>query len=176
MGLDIYFHRAKREGRRDIEKKLDEADKKLEACEAELAKKYGENWADNASDEDLSKCHEIHDEISDLCDELRGEEVGYFRKVNFLMSFFGYEGNCEFQEIPLGRVRDLVHACDIVLRDKTSESSELNLPTQSGFFYGDTEYDEWYYENVLQVKEWAEDLLNNFGDEDKFVLLMWCWW
>lgn len=40
----------------------------------------------------------------------------------------------------------------------TSLAEEL-LPTQSGFFFGGIEYDEWYYENVTKTIKILEDLL-----------------
>jgi hypothetical protein len=46
-----------------------------------------------------------------------------------------------------------------VIKDSTA-AKEL-LPTQSGFFFGGTEYDEWYYEDLVHTKEVLEAALQD---------------
>ena len=43
-------------------------------------------------------------------------------------------------------LEELLAACRLV--DSEEGKTEKILPTQSGFFFGSTEYDEWYYENI----------------------------
>lgn len=40
----------------------------------------------------------------------------------------------------------------------TSLAEEL-LPTQSGFFFGGTEYDDWYYQDIVETIKTFEELL-----------------
>ena len=49
------------------------------------------------------------------------------------------------------------------------------LPTQEGFFFGSTEYDQWYLEDIKFTKEKIEDLLNriNFDEEECIYLASW---
>lgn len=130
-------------------------------------------------------------------DGFKPEEIGYFRKVNFLMSFFGYDGNCEYKEIAKCELEDLRDACaeiskmepikvdvheyayggtaeveDYSLADK-ERCAEL-LPTQSGFFFGSTDYDQWYFNDVREVFEWVDGVLDHLADDE--VVLMYCWW
>jgi hypothetical protein len=77
--------------------------------------------------------------------------VYYWRKANFVHQYIvdnyaNGEDNCQAIELTIGALRELVDLCHEVLKDK-SKASEL-LPTQSGFFFGSTEYDDWYYEQV----------------------------
>ena len=48
------------------------------------------------------------------------------------------------------------------------------LPTCSGFFYGSTDYDEWYFSDVKEVLEWVNGVLDALDDDE--VVLMYCWW
>ena len=100
-------------------------------------------------------------------------EVAYFRKVNFLIPFFGYEENCSNIEIDKCQIEDLVDACKAVLEDH-SKAEEL-LPTTDGFFFGSTEYDDWYFGDVECVKTTFESILEDF-DPEEYILTMHCWW
>lgn len=48
---------------------------------------------------------------------------------------------------------------DIQVFSDTSVAEEL-LPTQPGFFFGGTEYDEWYMENLSNTIELFEGLVS----------------
>lgn len=49
------------------------------------------------------------------------------------------------------------------------------LPTTSGFFFGSTEYDEWYFKDVENVRNKFSSLLETM-DWDNESLYMHCWW
>ena len=73
------------------------------------------------------------------------------RKANAIHAWFVencQEGRDECQETWVGReqLQALVEVCKQVLSDK-KKAAEL-LPSASGFFFGSTEYDEWYYQDV----------------------------
>lgn len=89
------------------------------------------------------------------------KEIGYFRKVNFLVKFFEEEGieieNLSPIKIKKSQVKDLLNRCNQVLKDH-SKAEEL-LPTTPGFFFGSTDYDEYYFSDVERVKEFVEDTL-----------------
>ena len=79
------------------------------------------------------------------------EQVGYWRKANAIHKWF--VDNCakgvdECQRIYVDRdkMEDLLEIVTRVLSRK--EEAERRLPTQSGFFFGDTTYDEWYYKDL----------------------------
>ena len=166
-----------------------------------------ENWEENIKPKDITwdeyeklpeKEREAYDEANrqrpDFSDY--AEEIGYFRKVNFLVSFFNYEENCSLQEITYEEVKWLKTACETVLgaykeseewrnREDASDYdyedepwedvADSYLPTQEGFFFGSTDYNEYYISDVREVKEWCEKVLADTNKEED-VLIMDCWW
>lgn len=75
--------------------------------------------------------------------------VAYFRKVNFIFAYFQNRDsmiNECFAFMPKHVCLDLIDRCKKVLADH-SLAAEL-LPTQAGFFFGSTEYDDWYFKDV----------------------------
>lgn len=88
-------------------------------------------------------------------------EIGYFRKVNFLVKFFEKKGFDVSNQTPLAIKREdaeeLLSKCEKVLWDH-SKGPEL-LPTMSGFFFGSTDYDDYYYEDVEAVRDYVKDKL-----------------
>jgi hypothetical protein len=88
--------------------------------------------------------------------------VLYWRKANAIHRWFvdnaqnGVDDCGEYlthSEVLVG----LVTLCRQVLADH-SLASDL-LPTQSGFFFGDTEYDEWYFEDLRRTEAELSGLL-----------------
>jgi hypothetical protein len=78
-------------------------------------------------------------------------QVGYWRKVNAIHNWFienlaDGEDNCQAIYVPRSSLIDLKITCEEVLKDH-SKAEEL-LPTGAGFFFGSTEYDEWYFNGV----------------------------
>ena len=159
MGLDITFYKAKR-------LKDNETKERLEEIRKELATEYLKSI-----DERNSK---LINELEDEKEKINPwNEVAYFRKVNFLIPFFGYEENCSNIEIDKYQVEDLIEACKEVLANH--DKASFLLPTQAGFFFGSTDYDDLYFDDVQNVKEKFEEILADF-DRDEDILLMHCWW
>ena len=91
MGLDITFYKAKRSKDNETKERLQEIRK---ALAAEYLK----------SDECNSK---LIKELEDEKEKINPwNEVAYFRKVNFLIPFFGYEEDCSNIEIDKYQVAD----------------------------------------------------------------------
>ena len=79
------------------------------------------------------------------------EEVGYWRKANAIHNWIVQncaDGVDECQDIDVEEqlLIELRDTCQKVL-DDNSLADEL-LPTSSGFFFGSTEYDEWYFDGL----------------------------
>lgn len=77
----------------------------------------------------------------------------YYRKVNFLYAYFADKLTDEQCIVTRSDVVDIIDKCKYVLENK--DKAEETLPTQAGFFFGSTDYDEWYFKDV-------EDCLNQF--------------
>ena len=77
--------------------------------------------------------------------------MGYWRKANHIHKWFvdnvqDGEDNCQDAYVEMASLEDLKHACEQVLADH-SLAHEI-LPVQSGFFFGSTEYDEYYFQDI----------------------------
>ena len=61
-------------------------------------------------------------------------------------------------------LKKLKDACEKVLEDK--ELSETKLPTQGGFFFGSTDYDEYYESDLKHTIEVIDYCLSLPSDYD----------
>jgi hypothetical protein len=92
------------------------------------------------------------------------EEVGYWRKANQIHKWFVdvvQEGNdnCGNYYVSRDTLEELLDICKQI-RDDHSKADKL-LPTQSGFFYGGTEYDEWYFTDIDNTIKIIEECLED---------------
>ena len=91
-------------------------------------------------------------------------EVMYWRKANEIHQWFvdnvqnGVDdcGTYRVRNEDLRKLRDL---CNEVLADHT-KAKDL-LPTQSGFFFGSTDYDEYYFESLKYTSENLTKILDS---------------
>ena len=95
--------------------------------------------------------------------------VGYWRKANAIHNWFvekvqGGVDECQVARVHREQLQELKDTCDAVLANAT-KAEEL-LPTQGGFFFGDTAYDEWYHEGVKHTSEMLGLILSNPKFED----------
>ena len=92
------------------------------------------------------------------------EDVGYWRKANQIHNWFVenvQDGRDECQEsyVSLEKLTELRDLCKEVIRYKNSEFNNDNLPTSSGFFFGGTDYDEYYYEDCKDTIKIIDTIL-----------------
>ena len=81
-------------------------------------------------------------------------------------------------KVALGMVKpveDLDFYYEERYRKTDKEHAEYLFPTTSGFFFGSTDYDGWYWQGVREVNKWVTEVLENLNDEEEIVL-MYCWW
>jgi hypothetical protein len=92
------------------------------------------------------------------------EEAGYWRKQNQIHRWFveniqNGTDDCGEYYVSKAHLETLLELCEKVKADNTL-ADEL-LPGVSGFFFGGTEYDEWYFngiDNTIEIlKEALED-------------------
>jgi hypothetical protein len=142
MGLDMYLT-----GKRYMSKTFREDDaKKQEAIQElfpELAGKSG-RWGD------ASPVKQI--EI----------EAGYWRKANAIHDWFvknvqGGEDKCRPHYVSREQLEELKAVCERVLAFRHL-ATDL-LPTASGFFFGGTDYDEYYFQDLEQTVQIINDCL-----------------
>ena len=86
----------------------------------------------------------------------------YWRKANQIHNWFvehvqGGVDNCQEYYVDKEILADLMNVCGEVIADP-SKAEEL-LPSSGGFFFGSTDYDEWYWENVKRTHKELKELL-----------------
>jgi hypothetical protein len=90
------------------------------------------------------------------------EELGYWRKANQIHRWFveniqnGVD-NCGEYFVSISDLEKLLELCLAVKLDHT-QAEEL-LPAASGFFFGNTDYDEWYYNDIDHTIEVLKEAL-----------------
>ena len=80
--------------------------------------------------------------------------VGYWRKANQIHAWFVEniqegEDDCKSYYVSREKLQELKNLCRQVLEDK-SLAVKL-LPTQSGFFFGSTEYEGYYFDDLEET-------------------------
>ena len=89
--------------------------------------------------------------------------VGYWRKANWIHKWFvdnvqGGDDDCGSYTVSLPELKQLMDVCYEVITDN-SKADEL-LPTTSGFFFGSTNYDEFYFTQVTNTYKILKELVD----------------
>lgn len=93
------------------------------------------------------------------------EQLCYWRKANHIHKWFvdnvqGGDDDCGSYIVSLPEIKQLMDVCYEVMTDN-SKAQEL-LPTTNGFFFGGTDYDDFYFTQVTDtykiLKELVEEL------------------
>ena len=109
------------------------------------------------------------------------ETVGTWRKFNALHGWFvencqNGEDDCKEYHVDKSQLVDLLEVLKQVQVDFDTtggiKAHEL-FPAESGFFFGSTEYDEWYFENVKETVVLLEELTQEEGDGDFYYQSSW---
>ena len=110
------------------------------------------------------------------------EEVGYWRKANHIHAWFvdhcqNGKDDCEDYDVSVAQLKELIALCEQVLEKKDEAFSEEHLPTQEGFFFGGTEYGEYYYsaieDTINMLTEAIADVDENDYNIDFFYRSSW---
>lgn len=129
MGLDMYLH----------------------------AKRYLWAWQDGSEDKTIA--NEVQ-KIAKISEDFEVKEIvikaGYWRKANqihrwFVQNVQDGKDDCGYYYVNRQNLIDLRDVCKRVSENKELAATEL--PTESGFFFGNTEYDDWYYQDLAETIE-----------------------
>lgn len=100
------------------------------------------------------------------------KEVAYWRKVNAVHQWFvdnvqGGEDDCGCYLVTKENLLELKEICKEIKADH--RKAEDLLPTQGGFFFGSTSYDEWYFKavadtlkminKILRETKWSKEMI-----------------
>lgn len=119
--------------------------------------------------EDEKEIIEAVEKIDGLCNfGMRVNEVSceamYWRKANAIHKWFvtncqdGVD-DCREVWVSIEQLKQLRDVCDEVIKD-TSKADSL-LPPQSGFFFGSTEVDEYYLQDLVATREALDRIVDN---------------
>jgi hypothetical protein len=133
MGLDMYLS-----AKRDIWGFMDEDEKAL----------------GNSIQKLFPELDDIQARFNDTIVNSVKIEVGYWRKANAIHHWFvenvqGGEDECHRHEVTRDKLKALKLVCEAVLGDRSK--SVVLLPTRGGFFFGGTDYDEGYYQDITDT-------------------------
>lgn len=93
--------------------------------------------------------------------------VGYWRKANAIHNWFvknvqDGEDNCEKYYVSREKMTELRDLCQ---KQINSPEEDILTPT-SGFFFGSTEKDEWYFGELKYTVDLINSILTNSRFED----------
>lgn len=100
----------------------------------------------------------------------------YWRKVNAVHQWFvnelgGGEDTCQEIYVPREKLQELRNLCfealSIPAGMTLEKHAETVLPTTSGFFFGSTDYDEYYVQDLQYTMDSIDRVLAALPDEDE---------
>lgn len=190
MGLDIYFKKVKTQGvettniedlelmRRDYRRTLlsngvfveintilktnlneETKERVIELIEPYIYYNFEKTRLIESRLERLEAC------VNDILESFVSYEDMYYRKVNSLYAYFSDRLENEQCLVTKADVEDIIDRASKVLLAHDEEVSAELLPTQSGFFFGSTEYDEYYYDDIADVYKQFTKYLEDWTDD-----------
>ena len=99
-------------------------------------------------------------------------KVAYWRKCNQIHNWFvencqGGVDDCRESHVSREQLMELVDLCGKVLAN--NDDAHCLLPSQGGFFFGSTDYDEWYFNDIKETVEQLSSVLKNTPDGWDFI-------
>lgn len=196
MGLDMYLYVRKKDWKNKIPKKY--LDYNEIVNQENFIKEMG---ADKVLNLILSKNIFVDTPLyADTVWMSVTQEIGYWRKANAIHNWFvkniqnGVD-DCGYYVVTRENLKKLLEVCREV-RDslenqelveeidkdgykiqvfKNSEIAEKLLPTTEGFFFGGTEYDQYYLENIQETMRILSKIINRVDDKDFEILYHSSW-
>jgi hypothetical protein len=103
----------------------------------------------------------------------------YWRKANAIHKWFvdnvqDDEDDCREYDVDIDQLKTLCSLLDKMLSMPKEEAIKL-LPTTSGFFFGSTEYDEWYWKDIEETRDRLNELLSDPTIDDYYFTYQSSW-
>ena len=128
----------------------------------------------HSGEEEKEKFRQIVDavDMADVNDERFATvsvNVAYWRKANAIHDWFvrevqGGEDDCKTYHVPREKLQELEELCRRVVKSGDPEVASELLPTASGFFFGATDYDEYYFEQIEWTAQRLAEILTKLPD------------
>lgn len=199
MGLDMYLEKARRFGGIDAEAVYNVQsylDYHINTDEDDKAKYTMEQWC-GVSEKEVDKSvvgnylpyftmeYPLWDTDHKYGSKSIIKPLAQWRKANHIHKWFvdnvqdGVD-ECGVFEVTKEQLEALLHFCNAII--DSSVNGKVNedvaralLPTQSGFFFGSTAYDECYLEDVKYTKYSLEKVLQDTDFEHEIVMYTSSW-
>lgn len=199
MGLDIYFFKVnkKHQNKKSIQDTLTNAEKEYVELHKSRINELKNEWSVEEHDrlvrdiKEFCHCNSAFydyyykdpsnktkesfdawaDDIAKLTDYIH--PTGYFRKVNFIYAYFADRHGLEdemYSWVTKEDLKDIINRCASVLADHSM--ADKLLPTCSGCFFGSTEYNEYYFNDVNDVLQQLGNILSEWGDDEIMLVEM----
>ena len=138
-----------------------------------IAKNY--DWKIRPYTDKILTLPELEEQANKEVDDYWEQYDAYFRKVNFLFKYFEDRGKMVDQYyafVESEDIEDIIYKCEQVLNDHSLAHSLL--PTQDGFFFGSTDYDDWYFSDVKDCLRQMKQYLKLFKKPGTgYVIFSW---
>jgi len=99
-------------------------------------------------------------------------EVAYWRKANaihgWIIGTTKSVDDCTPIHLTKMDIVQLRDDCQKVLDEGTQDMAWELLPPTSGFFFGSTEIDEWYWDDIKSTLEKLNTIINETDDDARF--------
>lgn len=110
-------------------------------------------------------------------------QIAQFRKFNALHGYIKKRvGEIEnLQEVPINDLIDEMYEdCKLILATKDSKDGNADaiqrMPPTEGFFFGSTEVDRWYYNDMKELHDLLSDLIKISEMNDSTAFSYRAWW
>lgn len=122
----------------------------------------GRRWISYNENDTKTKIADAFSEVGDLEVQEIVVKAGYWRKANHIHKWFvdnvqGGQDDCGNYPVSREKLQELLDTCDRVL--KFQHLAEAQLPTQEGFFFGSTDYGQYYYDDVEETMNIVKKVL-----------------
>jgi hypothetical protein len=130
-------------------------------------KRYMSAWVDADDAEKQAAIQRLFPELAEMRSHFEGSPVkeirvdaGCWRKANAIHDWFVQnvqdgEDACEPHAVSRAQLAELRSLCERTIAARSGPDGELTaqdlLPTANGFFFGSTDYSDWYYEQLAQT-------------------------
>ncbi len=128
----------------------------------------------HSGEEEKEKFRQIVDavDMADVNDERFATvsvNVAYWRKANAIHDWFvrevqNGEDDCKTYYVSREKLMELEELCRRVVQSGEPEVAAELLPTASGFFFGTTDYDEYYFEQIEWTAQRLAEILTKLPD------------
>lgn len=125
-------------------------------------KTYVKNWGENKWQVSVT-CEDKSSHIDPAKIAYIEEEIGYWRKANQIHKWFveNVQNNvddCGHYHVSYNQLTKLKDLCQKVL-DNPALAKDL-LPTTNGFFFGNTDYDRYYLDDLKETIKICEEAMS----------------